>query len=110
MRFDAYAVLSKLRAEGGGRATRATCATQHPDSTPRVAHVAGVARRTTPDSEISRCPVSADACRTSRTCRRGQAAKCANVIPLRPHIAAAVAEAFEDYAATDDPHAPRAWM
>lgn len=73
MRFDAYAALANLRSEGGGRATPATCATRGPLLGGCVAQVARVARRTAPDGQISGRPVPADACRTSRTCRTGQA-------------------------------------
>lgn len=109
MRFDAYAALANLRSEGGGRATPATRATQQPDKAFLVAQVARVARRTAPDAEISAPPLQADTCRTSRTCRTGL------VIPWQGRsyppeaIRQGVAEAFADYAATDDPHDPRAW-
>lgn len=112
MRFDAYAALANLRLEGGGRATPATPATratQRPDEAPLVAQVARVARRTASDAEISDLPFQADTCRTSRTCRTGL------TIPWQGRgyppaaIRQGVAEAFEDYVATDDPHDPRAW-
>lgn len=122
MKFDAYAVLAKLRSEGGGRATPATCATQHPQTSPHVAQVARVARRTAPDAEISDRPVPADACRTSRTCRTGQAVQPATadepigkVIQWTGKryspdaIRQGVAEAFDDWEAMNDPHDPRAW-
>ena len=88
MKFDAYAALAELRSDGGGRATPATCATQTPDNGPHVAQVARVARGTAPDGEISNPPAPADACRTSRTCRTGQAVKSENP-PPPPGIAAA---------------------
>lgn len=103
MRFDAYAALANLRLEGGGRATPATRATQRPDEAPLVAQVARVARRTASDAEISDLPFQADTCRTGLT------------IPWQGRgyppaaIRQGVAEAFEDYVATDDPHDPRAW-
>lgn len=95
MKFDAYAVLAKLRSEGGGRAKRATCANQ-----------------VDPFSTIS----------TISTISTGQAVLPAtagepvgNVIgwPGKGYppeaIRQGVAEAFEDWEAMNDPHDPRAW-
>lgn len=113
MRFDAYAVLANLRTERGGRATPATCATQHPESLPHVAQVAHVARRIAPNGEIDRHPVSEDPCRTSRTCRTGEAAHSESVIPFHVYapeaIRQGVAHAFADHEAKNDPLDPRAW-
>ena len=79
MKFDAYAALSALRAEGGGRAIRATCA------------------------------ISTGLNSTNSTNSTGRAARSENVILLTPRIAAAAREAFADYSATDDPFDPGAW-
>ena len=109
MKFDAYAVLAKLRSKAGGRATPATCATPHPQTAPHVARVAHVARRTAPGTEISGQPIPADACRTSRTCRTGQVIPWPGLGYSPEAIRQGVAAAFEDWEAMNDPHDPRAW-
>lgn len=57
MKFDAYAALAKLREEGEGRATPATCATRLPEKPAHVAQVARVARPPVSEPEIT--PASA---------------------------------------------------
>lgn len=97
MKFDAYAVLGKLRLEGESRAIRATCAIQPaPDSTNST-------------NSTDRPAVSARSeavpCSTNSTNSTG-----VGIERLPQCIAAAVAEAFADYWATDDPRDPRAWV
>lgn len=105
MRFNAYAVLAKMRGEAPPRAIRATCAIQPlPNSTDSTNSIEGPADGANSQS----APRS-----TNSTNSTGQAVRSENAIPLPPalppHIAAAVRSAFEDYAATDDPLDARAW-
>jgi hypothetical protein len=120
MKFDAYAVLDKLRLEGGTRAVRATCATQPaPDSTNST---------NSTDRPVDTARSEAVPCSTNSTNSTGQAVAAEDSeaggylscqhdktdtvsdLPLPLHIAAAVSEAFKDYWATDDPFGPEAWI
>ncbi|WP_139221584.1 hypothetical protein [Paracoccus halophilus] len=101
MKFDAYGTLAKLRAESGGRANHAIRA--NPDGS--ISTISAISTdQGAPGENAAAMTFS-----TNSTISTGRAPEAENVIPLSPRIAAALAEAFKDYAATDDPHDPRAW-
>lgn len=103
MRFDPYAYAKEHGLEGGGRAIRATCAIQPaPNSTNSTISTDRPADTAKPGA----VPCSTNS--TNSTNSTGQASKL-ETGTLPPHVAAAVRAAFTDYAATDDPHDPRAW-
>lgn len=89
MKFDAYAVLAKLRSEGGGRATPATCANQ-------------AVRFSTISTGQAVQPATQDE-------PRGQVIEWTGKRYSPEAIRQGVAEAFADWEAMNDPHDPRAW-
>lgn len=100
MRFDAYAALSELRSQSGGRANRA----KHANPSPPISTNSTFSTGGTAESPQS-LPLPFSTFSTISTGQASQSENCA----LSPRIAAAARAAFADYRATDDPHDPRAW-